>query len=130
MPGKGGTGRGAPARDIDEYISLAPEEARATLETLRETIRAAAPRATEAISYQIPTYKYDGRPLVSFAAWKGHCSLYPMSYAVIDAHRSELKDYPIAKGTIRFTPGRPLPVSLVKKLVKARIAEHKARAKR
>jgi len=130
MPDLGATGRGTAARDIDEYIALAPEEARATLEKLRRTIRAAAPTATEAISYQMPTFKYHGKPLIAFAAWKAHCSLYPMSYAVIDAHRSDLTGYPTAKGTIRFTPGRPLPVALVKKLVKARIAEHEARAKR
>lgn len=130
MADKGGMGGTTPAAGIDEYIANAPEETRAALETLRRTIRAAAPTATEAISYQMPTFKYDGRPLVGFAAWKSHCSLYPMSYAIIGAHRSELKDYPIAKGTIRFTPGRPLPAALVRKIVKARIAEHEARANR
>jgi uncharacterized protein YdhG (YjbR/CyaY superfamily) len=129
MAVKGGTGEGAPARDIDEYIARAPEEARGTLETLRRTIRVAAPTATEAISYQMPTFKYNGRPLVSFAAWKSHCSLYPMSYAVIDAHISKLKDYAVEKSTIRFTLGRPLPESLVRQMVKARIAEHEAQAR-
>lgn len=112
------------AADVDRYIAMAPVEARATLEALRRTIRAAAPGATEAISYQIPTFKHRGRPLVAYAAWKAHCSLYPMSYAVIDAHRSELDGFPIEKGTIRFTPGRPLPAAVVEKIVKARIAEH------
>ena len=123
-------GMDTPSRNIDEYISLAPAETRATLEKLRRTILAAAPGATEVISYQMPAFRYEGRLVVSFAAWKSHCSLYPMSYAVIDAHRGELTEYSIQKGTIRFTHDRPLPAGLVKKLVKARIAENATGAKR
>ncbi len=107
---------------IDAYIAAAPAEARATLEKLRKTIRAAAPNAEEAISYQIPTFKLR-RPLVAFAAFKNHCSFFPMSYAVIKAHKDELAPYETSKGTIRFPPDRPLPAKLVTKMVKARIAE-------
>jgi uncharacterized protein YdhG (YjbR/CyaY superfamily) len=123
MRDKGSSAKSDAAADIDAYIALAPPEARAALEALRRVIRAAAPTATEAISYQMPTFKYDGKPLVAFAAWKNHCSLYPMSYAVIDAHARALEGYAIDKGTIRFPADRPLPVAVVKQVVQARIAE-------
>jgi uncharacterized protein YdhG (YjbR/CyaY superfamily) len=120
------TTKGAPARDVDDYLARVPEEARATLEKLRKTIKAAAPRATEVISYQMPMYKQNGM-LVGFAAFKDHCSLFPGA-AVMNAHKEELKRYDTSKGTIRFPAGKPLPAMLVKKLVKARIAENEARA--
>ena len=103
-----------------------PEEARAALEKLRAQIRAAAPEAVEAISYQMPAFKLRGRLLVYFAAFKDHCSLFPGS-SVMEAHRDELKGYYTSKGTIRFSPGKPLPAALVKKLVKARIAENETK---
>jgi uncharacterized protein YdhG (YjbR/CyaY superfamily) len=87
-------------------------------------------KATEAISYQLPTFKLDGRGLVAFGAFKNHCSLFPMSMAVIKAHEGDLKNYYTSKGTIRFTVDKPLPAALVKKLVKARIEENKLRAAR
>ena len=120
--------RSAPARDVDDYLARVPEEARATLEKLRKTIKAAAPMASEVISYQMPMYKHHGM-LVGFAAFKDHCSLYPGS-AVMNAHKEELKRYGTSKGTIRFPANKPLPAALVKKLVKARIAENEARARR
>lgn len=110
---------------IDAYIAAAPQEARATLEMLRRTIRAAAPKAEETISYQIPTFRLP-RPLVAFAAFKNHCSFFPMSTAVMTAHRDELAAYETSKGTIRFPSDKPHPTKLVKKLVKARIAEIEA----
>jgi uncharacterized protein YdhG (YjbR/CyaY superfamily) len=113
---------------IDDYLSTVPGEARVTLEKLRKTIRAAAPKATETISYQIPTFKLDGRPLVGFAAFKNHCSFYAMSPEVMDAHKNDLESYKTSKGTIRFPIDKPLPAELVRKLVKARIKENKARA--
>lgn len=116
----------APPRDVDEYLAALPEEARATLEKLRKTIKAAAPGAVEVISYRIPTFKYHGRPLVYFAAFKDHCSFYPASLSVMDAHKEELKPYYTSKGTIRFPIGKPLPAALVKKLVKARMEENEA----
>lgn len=100
----------ATPRDVDEYLAALPEEARATLEKLRQTIKAAAPKAAEVISYQIPTFKYHG-PLVSFAASKNHCAFYVMSPSVMDTHKEELKPYDTAKGTIRFPASRSPPRS-------------------
>ena len=118
--------KSAPAKDVDEYLAGVPKEARATLEKLRKTIKAAAPMASESISYQMPMYKYHGM-VIGFAAFKDHCSIFPGS-AVMDAHKEELKRYDTSKGTIRFPANKPLPAALVKKLVKARIAENEARA--
>jgi uncharacterized protein YdhG (YjbR/CyaY superfamily) len=116
----------APARDVDEYLAGVPKEARATLEKLRKTIKAAAPMASEVISYQMPMYKQNGM-VIGFAAFKDHCSIFPGS-AVMDAHKEELNRYDTSKGTIRFPANKPLPAALVKKLVKARIKENEARA--
>ena len=113
---------------VDKYLAKVPEDTRATLEKLRKTIRAAAPESVEALWYQMPTIKVDGRPIMSFAAFKNHCSIFPMSYAFIRAHEEELKPFYTSKGTIRFTAAKPLPAALVKKLVKARIKENEARA--
>ena len=121
-------GKSVPARDVDEYLAGVPKEARATLEKLRQTIKAAAPKATEVISYAMPMYKQNGMVL-GFAAFKDHCSIFPGS-AVMDAHKKELKGYDTSKGTIRFPANKPLPAALIKKLVKARIAENEARANR
>ena len=115
----------APARDVDDYLAAAPEEARATLEKLRKTLKATAPEANEVISYRIPTYKHHGM-LVGFGATKNHCAFYVMSTSVMDAHKAELKPYDTGKGTIRFPAGNPLPDELVTKLIKARIAENEA----
>ena len=120
--------KSAPARDVDEYLAGVPKEARATLEKLRRTIKAAAPMASEVISYQMPMYKHHGM-VVGFAAFKDHCSIFPGS-AVMDVYKKELKHYDTSKGTIRFPANKPLPAALVKKLVKARIAENEARANR
>jgi uncharacterized protein YdhG (YjbR/CyaY superfamily) len=113
-------------RDVDEYLAGVPQEARATLAKLRKTIKAAAPMASEVISYQMPMYKHHGM-VVGFAAFKNHCSIFPGS-AVMDAYKEELKRYDTSKGTIRFPASKPLPAALVKKLVKARIKENEARA--
>ena len=115
---------------VEDYLAALPEGSRAALEKLRTTIKAAAPEATEAISYQMPAFKDHGRSLVSYAAFKDHCSLFPMSMKVIETHREELKPYLTGKGTIRFHADKPLPAALVKKLVKARIEENAARGRR
>jgi uncharacterized protein YdhG (YjbR/CyaY superfamily) len=115
------------AADVDRYIAQAPEAARPALGKLRQTIRSAAPEAEELISYQIPTFKLEG-PLVAYAAWKNHIGFYVMSEAVMQAHKEELAVYEKQKATVRFPTGKPLPAGLVKKLVKARIAENSARA--
>ena len=120
--GSAAKGNAAP-RNVDEYLAGVPEPARSTLNKVRAAIRSAVPKeATEAISYGMPTFKYKGS-LVAFAAFKNHCSLFPMSGAVIEAFKNELKDFHTSKGTLRFPVDKPLSAALVKKLVKARIAE-------
>ena len=116
--------------DVEVYFASVPEEARATLEKLRQTIRATVPKAVEVIWYQMPTFKLNERPLVCIAAFKNHCSLFPMSYAVLKAYEAELKTYHTSKGTIRFALDKPLPAALVKKVVKARVLESEAKRKR
>ena len=106
---------------------MLPEDSRQALQKLREQIQAATPDATEAIYYQMPSFKYQGTTLVSFAAFKDHCSLFPLSVAVMDTLGDELKDYRTSKGTLQFTADKPLPAALVKKLVKARVAENEDR---
>jgi len=114
------------AKSIDEYLANVSADQRAALEQLRKTIRAAAPHAEECISYQLAAFRQDGM-LVAFGATANHCSLYLLSSTTVEAHRDELKGYDTSKGTIRFAPDRPLPAALVRKLVKARIAENQAR---
>jgi uncharacterized protein YdhG (YjbR/CyaY superfamily) len=109
--------------EIDTFLASLPEATREALEGLRRVIASAAPEAVEGIGYGVPAFKYRGRPLVSFGAGKHHCSFYVQSPAVMEAHRDELEAYDSAKGTIRFVPSEPLPAGLVRKLVKARIAE-------
>lgn len=108
------------AKDHDDYLARVPGEFRAALEKLRQTIRSTVPEAIEVISYQIPTFKLNGRMLVSYAAFSDHCSFFPGA-GPIDEYKSELKSFQTSKGTIRFTPSKPLSAALVKKLVKTRI---------
>lgn len=117
----------AGSSSVDEYLALVPDDARAALEELRKTIKAAAPDTIETISYQMPTFKYQARALVGFAAFKKHCSLFPYSAKVMDLCKEELKPYETSKGTIRFPVDKPLPAALVKKIVKTRIREIEAR---
>lgn len=111
------------AKTVDDYLAAVPPDARVALGKLRTAIHAAAPTATEGISYGVPTFKLEGRPLVGFGAATAHCAFYVMSWGVMRAHAAALKDYPVGKGSIRFPADKPLPVALVTKLVKARIAE-------
>jgi len=109
-------------KNIDEYLATVPEPARSTLKKTRDVIRSVVPEeATEAISYGIPVFKYKGT-LVYFAAFSDHCSLFPGA-SVIRAFESELKDYQTSKGTIRFAVDKPLSSRLLKKLVRARVAQ-------
>jgi uncharacterized protein YdhG (YjbR/CyaY superfamily) len=119
---------GAPT-SVEGYLAALPVEQRAALDKLRTTIKAAAPKATETISYQMPAFKQDGRFLVSFAAFKDHCSLYPASYAVMETLGDELKPYFSGKGTLRFQANEPIPAALVKKIVKLRLEENAARGR-
>ncbi len=114
---------------VDEYLALVPHDARAALEKLRKTIKTAAPDTTETISYQMPTFKYQGRALVGFAAFKNHCSLFPYSAKIMNLCKEELESYETSKGTIRFPVDRPLPSAVVRKIVKTRIEEIEARKK-
>jgi uncharacterized protein YdhG (YjbR/CyaY superfamily) len=111
---------------IDEYLMSVSDEHRAVLERLRRQIRRAAPEATETISYRIPTFKYRGRPLLYFAAHKDHCSIYPVTEAMIAVAGDEIAPRRTGKGTLRFTAVDPLPSRLVSKIVKARKSEIEA----
>jgi uncharacterized protein YdhG (YjbR/CyaY superfamily) len=115
----------AKPRTIDEYLASLSNEKRAALEKLRRAIKSAAPKAEECISYQIPAFRLDGRLLMAFGAAANHCAFYPGAFP-LEAHRDELKAYDTGKGTIRFQADSPLPATLVRKLVKTRIAEHAA----
>ena len=113
---------GAPLT-VDAYLAEVQEPARTTLGKVREAIRSVVPaEATESISYGIPTFRYNGA-LVAFGAFKNHCSFFPMSLAVMATFQKDPKNFDTAKGTIHFPLNKPLPVTLVKKLVTARLAE-------
>lgn len=120
-------GIGVP-RSVDEYLARVPEPARGILNKIRAAIRSAAPpEATEAISYRMPAFKYKV-VLVWYAAFSNHCSLFPTA-SIIEAFKDELKGFSTTKGTIHFSSDRPLPNALVKKLVKARVAQIEAKAR-
>jgi uncharacterized protein YdhG (YjbR/CyaY superfamily) len=119
----------APAPTVDAYLAALPEDTRKALERLRRFIKAAAPKATEVISYQIPAYRQDGL-LVGFAAAANHCTFHLMSTGVMRSHAALLEGYAVGKGSIRFGAETPLPAALVRKLVRARIAENRARVVR
>ena len=112
-----------PAKTVDDYIASAPEKRRATLKKLRQTIKAAAPKANEIISYGMVGYKQGANRVAYFAYWKAHVALYGTSSTFIKAHTAELKPYVQSKGTIQFPADKPIPYGLVTKIVKARIAE-------
>ena len=117
------------ATSIDDYLAGVPEPARTTLQKLRATIRAVVPKeATEVISYGMPAFRYKG-PLLYFSAFAKHCSFFPGNASLIAEFRNDLKNYRTSKGTIQFPIDKPLPAGLVKKLVKARIAENDQRQK-
>ena len=112
---------------VDDYLAGLPNERRAAMEELRQTIRAAAPEATETIAYEMPALRTDGQFLVSYAAYKNHHSLFPASEAVIEALGVELTPYLRGKGTISFPADIALPLDLVTRIVKVRVAENAAR---
>ena len=119
---------GAP-KSVDEYLARVPEPARSTLNKVREAIRSAVPsEATETISYGIPAFKHNG-VLVWYAAFSNHCSFFPTA-SVIEAFKDELKGCSISKGTIKFPTDKPLPAALVKKMVKARVAQMESKKRR
>lgn len=107
----------------DEYLAGLSDEKRAALQKLRKDIQAAAPKLEECISYGVPSYRLNGKFLMSYGAASKHCAFYPG--ATVQRLQKELKDYETSKGTIRFAAETPLPSTLVRKIVKARIAEKK-----
>jgi len=113
-------------KDVDEYMASVPEPARTTLSKIRATIRSAVPaEATEVISYRMPAFRHNG-VLVWFAAFSEHCSLFPTA-AIIEKFKNELKPFSTSKGTIQFPTNKPLPLALIKKLVKARVAQNESK---
>ena len=113
-------------RTIDEYLADVTADQRVALEKLRKTIRAAAPGVEESISYGIPAFRLNGRSMVFLGAWSNHCSFYPGSSRTLKKFRRDLAGFQVTKGTIRFSPNCSLPIALVKKLIKARMAEDRS----
>lgn len=115
---------------VDAYLAKVPEPARSTLQKVRATIRSVVPKGTvEILSYGMPAFRYNGRALVAYAAFKDHCSFFPMQASLIDEMKEELKAYRTSKGTLQFPMDKPLSAALLKKMVKARLAENDTRAR-
>ena len=114
---------------IDEYLAPLSNEKRTALQKLRRDIKSAAPKSEECISYGVAAFRLEGRMLVAFGAAANHCSFYPGALP-IETHKSELKGYSTSKGTIRFPADNPLPVTLVRKLVRTRVAQYAAKQSR
>jgi uncharacterized protein YdhG (YjbR/CyaY superfamily) len=123
------TGMRIAAVSVEDYLAGLPEDARNALEHLRKMIKKVVPDAIEVISYQIPTFRSNERMLVAYSASKKHCSLHLMSPSVMSAHKTDLQSYETTKATVHFTTDKPLPFTLVSKLVKARVDENEARKK-
>jgi uncharacterized protein YdhG (YjbR/CyaY superfamily) len=113
---------------VDEYLEALPEATRLALQTVRDAIRRAEPRAEESISYDMPTYKLNGERLLYFAGWKKHYSLYPATPEVLAAFRDELAEYKVEKRTIQFPLAEPVPVKLIERIAKFRASQVADRA--
>lgn len=116
-------------KTIDEYIATFPQNIQDILEDVRKAIRDSAPDAQEAITYGVPTFKLNGN-LVHFAAYKKHLGFYPAGSSAIEAFKTELSNYSLSKGTIRFPLDEPIPLELVKKIVKFRVKQNVSRSKK
>ena len=110
-------------RPIDEYLSRTPDEQRLALEAVRRTVAEAAPDATEGISHGMPAFRYRGRPLVAFAAFQKYCSFFPRGHTVLDQLGDDVAALRPAKGTLHFTPHKPVPNRIFKKIEKARVEQ-------
>jgi uncharacterized protein YdhG (YjbR/CyaY superfamily) len=108
---------------VDAILAAIPEDQRELLQRVRRTIAAAAPEAEESITYGMPAFRYHGRSLMSYSPFRQHCSLFPMSGAVIGRHRDQLASFETGKGTLRFTPAHPIPADVIVALVHDRMAE-------
>jgi uncharacterized protein YdhG (YjbR/CyaY superfamily) len=115
-------------KTIEEYLAMFPKDIQRILEKLRQVVRETAPEATETISYDIPTFKLKGKGLISFGAWKKHIAIYPGT-ATIEALKKELLPFKQSKGTVQFPLDKPIPVDLVKRIVKFRIKERESEKK-
>lgn len=115
------------ANTIDEYLAAVSDDKRAALEKLRKTIKAAVPKAEECINYGVAAFLLNGKVLVGFGAGANHCTFFPMNGHTVHDHKDDLKDFVTSKGAIRFQPDKPLPAALVRKLIRARIAENERR---
>jgi uncharacterized protein YdhG (YjbR/CyaY superfamily) len=116
-------------KSVDEYIASQPEAVQGVLKRVRSTIRKAVPGAEEAISYGIPTYKLHGGPVLYFAGWRQHYSLYPATGHIVAAFKDDLAPYKVSKGTIRFPLSEPVPVKLIERIAKSRAKEVAEREK-
>ena len=115
---------------VDDYIDAQPDHVRGVLNRVRSIIRRALPKAEELISYQIPAYKLHGEPVLFFAGWKQHYSLYPAGERLVAAFKDKLAPYEISKGTIRFPLSEPIPVKLIERIAKFRAKEASAKRPR
>lgn len=116
-------------RTVEEYIARVPEPAKRTLNKIRAMIRSVAPpETTEVLSYGIPTFRYK-RMLVALAAFKDHCSFFPLGSSALEAFAEELKSFRVSKGTLHFPVDKPMPAALVRKIVKTRVAQNDHRDK-
>jgi uncharacterized protein YdhG (YjbR/CyaY superfamily) len=110
-------------KSVDDYIASQPEAVQVALKRVRSIFRKAVPEAEEAISYQIPTYKLDGGPIIYFAGWRQHYSIYPVTGQLASAFQDDLAPYKVSKGTIRFPLSEPVPVKLIERIVKFKAKE-------
>ncbi len=115
---------------VSAYLKTLPPESRKVAKTLREVIRATVPGAVEHFSYGVPGFRFADRPLIWYGGWREHTSIYPFSDVFARAHGIDLTGYKTSKGTIRFPLSAPLPVTIIKRLIKARVADLRAKAKK